>query len=156
MSEAASKPVADRGSVRALSALAGLAPLTVTGLVQGGFAVVSRASGVYRTADMDTANALASTQYAVTVVCVVLAALATGWILQRSGSVRWGVLALTGIGLVDAWGRLLNLLNVFGGMGQSYSGVPVATPFFAYTVPVLLLAGLVLLGAWLRRWRAAR
>jgi len=156
MSEAASKPVSDRGSVRALSALAGLAPLTVSGIINGGFAVINQTFGIAASSDLEARMALFDVQQVVSLVCVVLVALATGWVLHRSGSVRWGVVALGVVGLIDVWGRLLNDFDRFLNASDSLSGVQVTAIFFAFGAPALVLAGILLLGAWLHRLRGAR
>lgn len=156
MSEAAIETVSGRGSVRALSALAGLAPLTVAGVVNGVFAVMDRTFGITASSDLEARMAFMNAQSVVALVAVVLVALATGWILYRSGSVRWGVMALAVIGLIDVWGRVLNDFDRFRSAGESLSSVQVTALFFAFGAPALLLAAMVLLGAWLCRLRGAR
>lgn len=156
MSEAASKPVADRGSMRALSALAGLAPLTVSRIVNGAFAVINQTFGITAASDLETRMAFINAQQVVSLVCVVLAALATGWVLHRTGSVRWGVVALGVVGLIDVWGRLQNDFDRFLTASDSLSGVQVTAVVFAFGAPALVLAAMVLFGAWLCRLKGAR
>lgn len=156
MIEAASDPVPGRSSVRALSALAGLAPLTVPSVINGVFAVAGHSFRSSSSTDMETALALANAQAVVTLVFLVLAALATGWVLYRSGSVRWGIMALGVVGLVDVWGRILNRLASFRPADGPFSGIEVTTILFAFGAPVVVLVGMVLLGAWLHRLRGAR
>ncbi|WP_417494412.1 hypothetical protein [Maricaulis sp.] len=156
MTEAAIETVSGRSSVRALSALAGLAPLAVSPVVNGVFAVVDQSFRISVSLGMEAAMALVNAQVIVNLVFVLLAALATGWVLYRSGSVRWGVAALGIVGLIDVCGQALNRLQASGLADGLFTGAQVTTIFFAFGAPVIVLVAVVLLGAWLCRLKGAR
>lgn len=134
--------------VRAVSALAGLAPLGVSAIVPGVVSVVMYVSGFDPTANPQLTGVIMNLQSGASLIAVGLVSVLTGVVLARSGSVRWGVCPLLIVGGIEALGRLAS-----GLLYDSAAVGTVSVRFFAYGAPVLAMALLVLLGGWLGRRR---
>ena len=138
----------DKHAGGALSALAGLAPLAAGGVAGGLGSLVLYAVGLDPVADRELAATLSNAQVGLVFAVTAIVAVATGWVLQQAGSLRWGLAALVAAGLVDALGHVLPRLT-YATEADTLPVWAVALLFGVHGARVAILAGCVAVGAWL-------
>ena len=139
------------GRNRVLSAFAGLAAVSLFGIIQGSVLSLLRGSGLMNGWDMDAVARIHSQIDVLTLLAAAFGAITVGWWLCRQGSVVWGVSALAVAGLCDAFVRTMAWLGAMNQTQAELGAAGVLVTYFPSATPVLIIAVLVLLGAGLQR-----
>ncbi|WP_417487813.1 hypothetical protein [Maricaulis sp.] len=138
---------------KALSVLAGMAPLLAYDLASGVFSSLVNLLPADFMSEPRTMQAVMDAQIAVSGIAVALACLLVGALLKRSGTVVWGISGLI----------VVFVLQVIGYVGAMLPHWISAAPDSAFGagmfsfgetgLSVLLLIGLIVLGSWLSKFR---
>lgn len=148
--------VRDDTRPKALSVLAGMAPLLAFDLASGVLGSFVNFLPADFISEPRTMQAVMDAQIAVSWIAVALACLMVGALLKRSGTVVWGISGLIVVFVLQAVGYI-------GAMLPHWIGTAPASVLGAVTyssgeagLSVLLLIGLIMLGSWLVKfWRRA-
>ena len=149
--------VTSAGSVdhrpKALSVLAGMAPLLAYDLASGVLGSLVNLLPVDFMSEPRTMQAVMDAQFAVSGIAVALACLLVGALLKRHRTVAWGVSGLIVVFVLQVFGYIGAMLPHWISAAPDSAFGAVMFSFGETGLSVLLLIGLILLGSWLYKFR---
>lgn len=132
---------------RVLSVFAGLSAISLYISINGSVLSVANAAGLMDGWSFDAAARFGATLDAVAWLLAALGVITIGWWLRRQGSIICGAAGLTFVGLADGALKALNWFEAMQPVGAGEPGIRTAVSYFPFMMPVLVLVGLLLLGA---------
>jgi len=139
---------------KALSVLAGMAPLLAYDLASSVLSSIMNFLPADFMSEPRTMQALMDAQFAVSGILVALICLLVGALLKRSGTVVWGISGLIVVFVLQVIGYIGAMLPHWINAAPDRVFGIVLLSFGETGLSVLLMIGLIMLGSWLNKFRS--